>query len=251
MHSTLFEILGVPVRSYGLMMVIGFVLGLWRMVRAGRHKGLPAERLYDLALVLLLSGIVGARIVYVLLNPETERWNEVLAVWNGGLSFHGGVVLAVLAGYIYIRRTKMPFWECADLAAPSIALGYSVARIGCFLNGCCHGAPTSLPWGVRFIEGGTITVPSHPTQLYAAAASLLIFFALTRIEKLGRRPGFVFVSYLGLYGLYRFLIEFLRKGFSAKVFALGLTEAQVVSLIMIAGAAVALGVMHARTTSKT
>jgi phosphatidylglycerol:prolipoprotein diacylglycerol transferase len=251
MHSTLFEVFGVPIRSYGLMMVIGFVVGLWRMVRAGNRKGLPAERLYDLALVLLLSGIVGARLVYVILNPDTESWSEILAVWNGGLSFHGGVVFAVLAGYVYIRRAGLPFWECADLAAPSLALGYAVARIGCFLNGCCHGAPTSLPWGVRFCEGGVLTPPSHPTQLYAFAASLLIFFALTRIEKLGRRPGFVLVSYLGLYGLYRLLIEFLRKGYSAKVFALGLTEAQVVSLIMIIGAAVALSLMRAGSSSKT
>ncbi len=246
MHSTLFKILGVPIRSYGLMMVVGFGLGLLRMVRAARKKGIPAERIYDLGLALLLSGIVGARVVYVLLNPDTESWREILAVWNGGLSFHGGVIFAVLAGYAYLRRVNLPFWTCADLAAPSIALGYSVARIGCFLNGCCYGAPTSLPWAVRFREGGVLTPPSHPTQIYASLASLLIFLILTRVEKLGRMPGFVFVSYLGLYGVYRFLIEFLRKGYSAKVFVLGLTEAQVASLVMIAGAAIALGIMRKR-----
>jgi phosphatidylglycerol---prolipoprotein diacylglyceryl transferase len=246
MHSTLIEILGVPIRSYGLMMVIGFALGLWRMVRVGRRRGIPADRIYDLALVLLLSGIIGARIVYVVLNPDTESWRELIAVWNGGLSFHGGVLFAVLAGYVYIRRTKLPFWGCADLAAPSLALAYSIARIGCFLNGCCYGAPTDLPWGVRFCEGGVLTPPSHPTQLYAALASLLIFFVLTRIERLGRAPGFVFVSYLGLYGVYRFLIEFLRKGYSAKVFVLGLTEAQVVSLLMLLAAAIVLATVFRR-----
>jgi phosphatidylglycerol:prolipoprotein diacylglycerol transferase len=248
MHSTLFEVFGVPIRSYGLMMVIGFALGLWRMVRVGRKRDLPPERLYDLALTVLLSGIVGARIVYVMLNRDSESWRELVAVWNGGLSFHGGVAFAMAAGYVYIRRAKLPFWQCADIAAPSLAIGYAVARVGCFLNGCCYGAPTSLPWGVRFCENGVLTPPSHPTQLYAMGANLLIFVILTRVERLGRGSGFVFVSYIGLYGIYRFLIEFLRKGYSAKVFVLGLTEAQVVSLLMIAGSAIVLSLMRSRRT---
>lgn len=251
MRSTLFEVFGVPIRSYGLMMVLGFSLALWRAIRRGRQQGIPSERIYDLGLVLLLSGVIGARIVYVLLNPDTESWRDILAVWNGGLSFHGGVLFAVFAGYAYTRRAKLPFWGCADLVAPSIALAYAVTRIGCFLNGCCYGAPTDLPWGVRFCENGCVTPPSHPAQLYAVVANLLIFFVLTRIEKLGRPGGFVFVSYLGFYGLYRFLVEFVRKGYSAKVFVLGLTEAQAVSLIMIVGTAIALWIMGARGGSKS
>jgi phosphatidylglycerol:prolipoprotein diacylglycerol transferase len=242
MYSTLFEIFGIPIRSYGLMMVIGFALGLWRLIGAARAKDLSVERIYDLALIVLLSGIVGSRIVYVLLNPATESWPDILAVWNGGLSFHGGVVLALLGGYIYVRKTGLPFWTCADLFAPSLALAYAVTRIGCFLNGCCYGAPTNLPWGVRFMEGGSLTPPSHPTQIYAALANLAIFFILTRLEKLNRPAGFVFFCYLGLYGIYRFPIEFLRAGYSAQVSWLGLTQAQWVSLVMMVGAVIVLAI---------
>ena len=132
----------------------------------------------------------------------------------------------------------LSFWKCADLLAPSVAIGYAITRIGCFLNGCCYGAPTSLPWGVRFHEHGFLTPPSHPTQLYATAANLLIFFLLTRLERLKRAPGFIFVSYLGLYSIYRFLIEFLRKGYSAQVSLFGLTQAQVASIVIIVACAV-------------
>jgi phosphatidylglycerol:prolipoprotein diacylglycerol transferase len=251
MHSTLFKIFGLPIRSYGLMMVIGFVLGLWRLIRAARSKDVSIEKINDLALIVLMSGVVGSRIVYVLLNPATESWRDVLAVWNGGLSFHGGVIFAILGGYIYVRRARLPFWTCADVFVPSLALAYAVTRVGCFLNGCCYGAPTSLPWGVRFLENGRLTQPSHPAQIYAALANLAIFFILTRLEKLNRPPGFVFFSYLGLYGIYRFLIEFLRAGYSAQLSWLGLTQAQWVSLVMVVGAAIVLATaFRGRNTGK-
>lgn len=232
------------------MMVVGFSLGLWRAVRVAAHRGIDRDRVYDLALIALVSGILGARLVFVLLNLKTETFGGFLAVWNGGLSFHGGVIFAVLAGYIYTRRVKLSFWSCADLLAPSVAIGYAFTRIGCFLNGCCYGAPTGLPWGVRFLENGQFTPPSHPTQLYAFASSLIIFAILTRLEKLNREPGFVFVGYLGLYGVYRFLIEILRKGYSAEVWMLGLTQAQWVSAAMVIAAVIVVFTVYRRPVRK-
>jgi phosphatidylglycerol:prolipoprotein diacylglycerol transferase len=232
MRSVLFELFGIPIHSYGLMMVVGFGLGLWRLVRTGKRRKIAPERMYDLALVVLLSGIIGARLVFIALNPDTESFREFFAVWNGGLSFHGGVLFALVGGLVYTHLAKLSFWECADLVAPSVAIGYAFTRIGCFLNGCCYGAPTSLPWGVRFHEHGIVTPPSHPTQIYAALASLAIFLLLTRLERLNRPSGFVFVSYLGLYSVYRFLIEFLRKGYSAQVWFGGITQAQGASIAL-------------------
>lgn len=230
MRSTLFTVFGIPIRSYGFMMVVGFALGLWRAIRVASKRDINPERIYDLALIVLLSGVVGARIVYILLNLQTENLKEFFAVWNGGLSFHGGVVFALIAAYMYTKRMKMPFWKCADLLAPSVAIGYAFTRVGCFLNGCCYGAPTNLPWGVRFMEQGTLTPPSHPTQIYASIANIIIFFILTKLEKLHRAPGYIFTCYLGLYSIYRFLNEILRKGYSAQVAIYGLTQAQVVSI---------------------
>lgn len=241
MRSILFEIFGLPIRSYGLMMIVGFLLGLWRATRIAHRRGMDPERVYDLALVVLMAGLVGARLVFILLNPDTESFREFHRVWNGGLSFHGGVAFAVASAFLYARAKRLSFLEHVDLLAPSTAIGYAFTRIGCFLNGCCHGAPTDLPWAVRFHEDGILTPPSHPTQIYAALASLLIFLLLTRLEGARRAPGFVFVSYLGFYAVYRFLIEFLRVGYSAEPWALGLTQAQGVSAAM----AIAVGLLIA------
>lgn len=240
MRPTLFEVFGIPVRSYGLMVVVGFALGIWRAVRVSRSRyGISPERVYDIALVALLSGIAGARVLYIALHPETENWAEFYAVWHGGLSFHGGLAAALVFGWLYTRLARLKFLDCADMAASSIALGYAAARIGCFLNGCCYGAPTTLPWGVRFTGSDNPAVPSHPTQIYASLANLIIFAVLLRAERARKAPGFVFAAYVGLYGLYRFLIEFLRAGYTAQVWAFGLTQAQGVSLLMIAAAAAA------------
>lgn len=239
MHSTLFKVFGLPIRAYGLMMVVGFTLGIWRAIRVSEKRyGIEKDRVYDIALVSLLSGVIGARIVFILLNPGTESWREFFAVWQGGLSFQGGLACAMIVGYIYTRIAKLNFWTVADMVAPSLAIGYAFTRIGCFLNGCCFGAPTNLPWGVRFLENGNLTPPSHPTQLYATIANLLILWLLTKLEKMHRKPGFVFVGYLGLYSIYRFLIEFLRSGYSAEPWAFGLTEAQVPSLALVAVSAI-------------
>jgi phosphatidylglycerol:prolipoprotein diacylglycerol transferase len=250
MHSTLFTIFGIPIRAYGLMMVVGFLLGLFRAVRVAKKRGLNPDRVYDLALIVLLSGVIGSRLVYILLNLDTEKFSEFFAVWNGGLSFHGGVLFAVIAAVIYTKRTKLAFMSYADLLAPSLAIGYAFTRIGCFLNGCCYGCPTSLPWGVRFLEDGVLTPPSHPTQIYAFLANLFIFFLLTRLEKQNRAPGFIFVSYLGLYGVYRFLVEYLRKGYSAQEWLLGLTQAQWVSLVIILASTIIVHACYRRTSSK-
>lgn len=247
MCSVLFKIFGIPIRSYGLMMVIGFVIGLRRAIRASQRYKIEASWISDLALIVLLSGIAGARIVFIALNLNTESFREFFAVWNGGLSFHGALIFGVLAALIYTRIRKLSFLQCADLLSPSVAIGYAFARIGCFMNGCCYGAPTSLPWAIRFRENGILTPPSHPTQIYSALASILIFLILTRIEKFSAESehqkanvGLVFISYLGLYSIYRFLIEFLRKGYSAQVWLVGITQAQWVSLLTIAACGIIL-----------
>jgi phosphatidylglycerol:prolipoprotein diacylglycerol transferase len=233
------------------MMVVGFALALWRAKGAAKRRGFNQDYIYDLSLIALLSGIVGARLLYILLNPDTESFKDFFAVWNGGLSFHGGVLAAVITAIIYTRWKKLSFLECADMLSPSLAIGYAFTRIGCFLNGCCYGVATSLPWGVRFLEDGQWTALSHPTHIYASIANILIFLMLTRLEKLKRAPGFIFVSYLGLYSAYKFLVEFLRAGISAKLWILGLTQAQWASLVILAiSAALVFTVYRKRRSDK-
>ncbi len=246
MKPTLINIFGLPVRSYGLMLVLGFTLAVLRMVKVARARGWPADRMYDLGLTSLLSGVLGARLIFVLINPQTESLSRFFRFWEGGLSFHGGLVFAVIAVYIHCRIIKLPFLEFADLAAPSVAIAYGVTRIGCFLNGCCYGAPTNAPWGCVFSGHGVTTPPSHPTQIYSALCSFIIFAILVRASKTPHRTGFVLALYIGLYGIYRFIVEHFRAGFSASYLVWGLTEAQVVSIIMTA-ASVAILLIFYRT----
>jgi len=248
MHSTLFKIGPIPIRAYGLMLWIALIVGLWRTLRAARHTDIKREHVVDVVLYGLLAGILSAHVVSILLDlPYYLHYpSEILALWKGilspsgglrGLSFHGGLIGAVVASLLYTRRKGIRFMAMADLCSPGLALSYGIARIGCFLNGCCYGIPTSLPWATRFCVdsvSGELTPPSHPTQLYALAAGVLIFIALVAVERRKRFTGQVFLSYLALYSVYRFLIEFLRKGVTAEVAFWGITEAQVVSLIVLA-----------------
>lgn len=230
MYSTLFTVFGIPIRSYGLMLAAAFIAGMLRTAKKARQKNIPQDTVYDITCLCLVSGVLGSRLLYVLLNRDTEPWSDFFKVWQGGLSFHGGLILALVCGYIYCRVKKLSFPEMCDLFIPALPLGYAVARIGCFLNGCCGGCPTNLPWGVRF-DGVT---PCHPTQIYAALINLIIFWVMTRLEKLPAKPGFLIAAYCAMYALYRFLIEFLREGYSAEMWRFGLTQAQGFSVLMFA-----------------
>ncbi|MCC2671525.1 MAG: lgt, partial [Armatimonadetes bacterium] len=140
--------------SFGLMVILGFGAGLWLAARLAQRRGLDGDAFLDAAVVILFAGVAGARLLFVALNWKTfstQLW-QVAALWQGGMSFHGGVIAAVLAGAVYMRRRRLPVLEMADAAAPGIAIGYTIGRIGCLLNGCCYGGPTTLPWGIHFPE---------------------------------------------------------------------------------------------------
>jgi phosphatidylglycerol:prolipoprotein diacylglycerol transferase len=237
------------------MIVVGFLLGLWRATRVSRKRGIEPDKVVDAALIALISGIIGARLLFLFLEVPTSGWSvfrHILWIWEGGLSFHGGLIAAIGAVAVYCRKKQIRFLQMVDVLAPSVAIGYAFARIGCFLNGCCYGTETHLPWAVNFLDPttGLHSGPRHPAQLYAFAISLLIFLILTRIERLKRPIGFTFFSYIVLYSIYRFGIEFIRKGATAQVWFGGLTQAQVASLAAILIFGLVLVVMRKRIKKK-
>ncbi len=213
----------VPIRSYGTMLVIAFMAGTALAASQARHVGLTPAVFVDLSAVVLVGAIVGARLVYVLLEWHYFRGHpaDILATWHGGLSFHGGIIGGLIAGAIYSLVTKRPFCRLVDPGGLAVPFGYAIARIGCLLNGCCYGRPTSLPWGIvlpnaRMLDGTPIRGPVHPTQIYASISGLLIFAILWKLrDRLFRRPCFTFLSFLGLYSIARFVIEFYRRGATA------------------------------------
>ena len=135
-------------------MALAFLAGLWTATRRARRENISGESIADVTLWLMAGGIVGARIVYVTTYWKEEfadqQVSEIFMIRHGGLVYYGGLIGATLAGIIYIRWKKMPFWKIADVLAPSIALGNVFGRIGCLLNGCCYGRACDLPWAIRF-----------------------------------------------------------------------------------------------------
>lgn len=244
MFSNLFRVGPVEVHSYGTLLMLGFVAGILLARREARRLGLSAELPVDLGVWVLVAGVVFARGVFAALNwgDFAARPVEVLYVWRqGGLSFHGGLLGGALAGAVFARRRGVPFLSLADMAAPGLALAYGIARLGCLLNGCCYGVPTSLPWGVRFPlfpDSHIMTAPSHPTQVYSAVGSFAILAVLLWVRgRLGVR-GQVFLLYLMLYSVLRAGIELLRRGVTAQPLVAGslVTQAQLASALIFVGA---------------
>ncbi len=238
MHPILFHLGPVEVRSYGVMIVLGFALAVWWSMRVAPRYGLEAEQILDFVLLTALAGVLGARLVFVGLNWGSFAREPLHALyfWEGGLSFHGAFLGGGLAVALLAWRKGIPFLRLADVLAPGVALAYAIGRVGCFLNGCCYGVPTDLPWACSFqdpFHAHTHTPPSHPTQIYASLSNLLIFALLARMQKPPHPEGKVFWAYLALYGVYRFIVEFWRIGATSTVLALGLSEAQWVSLLMV------------------
>lgn len=238
MHPILFHIGSLEVRSYGVMIVIGFALAVWWSMRVAPRYGVESEQILDFVLLTALAGVLGARLVYVLLDWSSFAREPLRALyfWEGGLSFHGAVIGGGLAVALLARRKGIPFLRLADVLAPGVALAYAIGRIGCFLGGCCYGVPTDLPWACSFqdpFHPHVHTPPSHPTQIYASFSNLLIFTLLARMQKPPHPEGKVFWAYLALYGVYRFIVEFWRIGATSTVLALGLSDAQWVSMLMV------------------
>jgi phosphatidylglycerol:prolipoprotein diacylglycerol transferase len=249
---TLFHIGPIEVKAYGTLLMLGFIAGILLARRQARLLGLSPDLPLDLGIWVLLSGIVFARLLYVALNWQDYAWRPLLAleIWReGGLSFHGGLLGGVLAGVLFSRSRRVPFLTLADMVAPGLPLAYGIARFGCFLNGCCYGAPTSAPWGVCFpVSPGSplATHPSHPTQIYSALGSFailgLLLWARPRLPVRGQ----LFFLYLAAYSVVRAIVEVFRAGYTAQFLIGPLTQAQVASAVIFIGAVVALVWLHRR-----
>jgi phosphatidylglycerol:prolipoprotein diacylglycerol transferase len=194
---------------------------------------------------MLLASLIGSKILMLFTEPEyRDQPLQLLSLdflRSGGV-FYGGLLGAIIAGYLLMKRYQLPWWKTADACAPGIAIGNFFGRQGCFAAGCCWGKPTSLPWGVKFSElGHEITgVPIdqhlHPTQLYESFAMLLVFFFLLWLHKRRRFSGQVILAYALLYSIVRFAIEFVRDDPRGDILGLttltGLSTSQMISLVI-------------------
>ncbi len=273
MHPVLFHIGDFTVGSYGLMIVIGMLGAIFVAGRLARRRGFPPEFFQDLAMVALVAGLIGARLLYVLVNLPHFINHPAEAIFSrGGFVFQGGALLAIAACVWYVRRQRVPLFEAADIAAPALALGHAFGRIGCFLAGCCfgltcgpgHDHPILERFAVQFplvrddagrphemfnfafseqVERGLIAhnasapLPVLPVQLLESAGNLAIFGLLLWVWSRRRFSGQVAALYLGLYALLRFGVEFIRDDIERGLWLGGLiSTGQLISLLMLAGA---------------
>jgi phosphatidylglycerol:prolipoprotein diacylglycerol transferase len=211
MHPILFELGPLTLRSYGLMMALGFGFGIALAVALNRRERRPDELIYDVSVWIMFGAIAGARALYVIVEPDQFKdlpWWEAFAVWKGGLVYYGGLIGAALVAYIWLKKNKQPIWAVADCLAPGLALGQMFGRIGCFLNGCCYGL-VSQAHGLIFPAIGD-NQPHLPTELYEAGFVLALAAFLTWFKPRRQYPGQVFALYIALYSVGRFYLETLR-----------------------------------------
>ncbi len=219
MYPILLKLGKINIYTYGFFIALGFFAGIFLAKKEAKRVGENPEMIMDLSFYILLSAIIGSRLLYVMTDPGFFFSNpiEIFKIWNGGLVFYGGFIAALIVSIFYLKKRKIPIWKTADIFAPSLAIGHFFGRIGCFSAGCCYGKASDLPWAVTFTDPNTLAkpigVPLHPTQLYSALNNLIIFGILWFFRTRKRVDGQLFWLYVFIYGITRSLIEIFRGDF--------------------------------------
>jgi phosphatidylglycerol---prolipoprotein diacylglyceryl transferase len=236
--------------TYGFLVALGVLLGLWISVRNAEKLGINADDAWNFGILTVLCGIVGAKILYIINDWSSYAANprEIFSLntLQAGGVFSGGLIGALIAAAWYIRRHRMPALSTCDAFAPGLAFGHAIGRVGCFAAGCCYGKPTTHFWGVTFtnplaasLVGTPLNQALEPTQLFESAIELANFFILMWMLKRRKFEGQVFAAYLMLYGVARYLLEFLRDDPGrGSVFGGIMTGTQLISILLVIGGGV-------------
>ena len=258
---------GITLYGYGVAMCLGYLAAILWAARRAKRDGRPPEVIYNAALCCFFGGVFGARAFYVVQNSGQfpSLW-DLVRIWEGGLTFYGGFLLATLAVIVYLKVTRKPVLYWLDVIAPSLALGLAFGRVGCFLNGCCYGDVCRHGWGMVWPAG---SIPwerfgetlLYPSQIYSAVNALVLAVVLHVMFHWRRRNGQVILMFAVLYGISRFLLEIIRAdevpeyllglptllrvlGMHARGEALaagyGLTISQNIAIVMVIGGGLAL-----------
>lgn len=209
---------GKAIHTYGLLYALGFLAGLYWVRYESRRLGMNVDRMVDLFFYIVVSSVVGARLLYVFASVKSW-WQDPLVflrIWEGGLVFYGGLILAILVGILYCRRHGLSPIQVLDIYTPGIALGHGIGRLGCFAAGCCYGKPAEVNtmFTVIFPDSEYAIAPPgrllYATQLFEAVAELAIFLVLFWFRKKKRFDGEIFLIYIILYPIVRSIVEIYR-----------------------------------------
>jgi len=225
MHPVLFRFGWFSVYSFGFMLAVSFLVGIYISSYRAKRFGVSPEHILDLSVYVIISGVVGSRLLYVAFHiDEYRNFVDIFALWQGGATLYGGFLLAILAGYVFSRKRKLGFLLLGDIISPALALGIALTRVGCFLSGCCFGKQTTCAWGVPFppdspagayerglaAMGNVGSVALHPSQLYDSLLGLVTFVLLIALRKRLAKRGAAFGLMLFCYGASRFVVDFTR-----------------------------------------
>jgi phosphatidylglycerol:prolipoprotein diacylglycerol transferase len=258
-HPIAFHLGPLTVHSFGVMIALAFLAGMWTAVRRAPLAGVAGEHIADLVVPwLLLGGVLGARLLYIATywreSFAGQPWWEIFMIQRGGLVYYGGLIGASFGCVAFSRFKKLPLWKLADILAPSIALGSMFGRIGCFLNGCCYGRACDLPWAVRFPEDNPAHPPTylvHPTQIYDGLLNLALYLGLAWLFRRRKFDGQIFAVYLMCYAVTRSITEAFRGDYDEAHLHGGLTPAHLVGLGIFAAGAVLFFILKRRATAGT
>ena len=237
----------VTIHTYGLLLAVAFIAGIWLASRNARKEGINPDSIWNMGLIIIFAALVGAKVLLFLSDfgyySENPREIFSLSTLRSTGVYYGGLILALIASAWYLRSARLPGWRVADLSAPGIALGQAIGRLGCLSAGCCYGSPSHLPWAVTFTDryaydnvGVPLNTPLHPTQLYESIATFVLFIYL--MWRLSRKhfTGQIILEYLILYASLRFVIEFFRDDDRGFVLRGLLSTSQFIGVLTILGA---------------
>jgi len=241
----LFQLGSFSLPTYGVLVATGVICGLFVAAHLSRRQGQDPEKAWNLGIYAVLAAIVGAKVLLIIndFGYYASHPREIfsLGVLQAGGVFYGGVIAAIVVSVWYIRANRMPVLRTCDAFAPGLALGHSIGRLGCFAAGCCYGKPTSHWWGVTFHSplaaswvGTPLNVPLEPTQLFESAVELANFLFLYWLFKRKKFEGQIIGSYLFIYGVARFFLEFIRDDPDrGSMFGGAMTGTQFIALCMV------------------
>ncbi len=249
MHPKILELGPITIHTYGLLLAAAFIAGIWIASRNARKEGIAPDTIWNMGLLIIFASLVGAKILLILSDYQyySQNFSEIfsLSTLRSSGVYYGGLLLALCAAAWYLVKNHLPAWTISDLAAPGIALGQAIGRIGCLSAGCCYGKPTTLPWGIIFGNeyahenmGTPLNIPLHPTQIYESVGSFCLFLFLMWRLKRPHFTGQIILEYVSLYALLRFVIEFYRDDERGFVLYGLLSTSQFIAILTFLGSAV-------------